>query len=388
MKKSPPTAGRGRGSRKSKPTGVMPITKYFPRSPRSTPLVAEAAGSSPTSQPSPPLKELPKSPLSDTSNQSVNSYCESTVGEKTRMQPLKVSPKKIKLGDVRVVLRRSPIKTKSKVGTCSQAEAELLNRNPHTETVQSDVITISDSPAELSSFLSIDVELTAPEPKRPCLIDLTESPIVVVDMQRGSSAQAVCCESGVKGGTDNNDEMKEPVPATSSTAPDTNCTIKKALFTDCEMQSASSTLGDDLASTSSTSPTASSQKNDKVELDTIAQPCNHAGVPHTSQPVSPLVTEGETSEPINPPTTGKKTTQPFNLPIAGGGISQPVNPPSTRGGSTGEGGIQPRSLNPLEPPNLPVTLTDTSGCTPCPTLSDSSSAADSATVSDEVNSLS
>ena len=491
MKKSPP-AGRVRGSRKPKPPGVVPITKYFSRSPKSTPSVTEAAGSSSdsTAQLSPPLKELPKPPLSDTSNQSMNGCSGSTKGEKMSMQPLKVSPKKIKLRDVSVVLRKSPIKREKKAGTCSEAGAENHQHKPQTESPQSNVITISDSPTELSSSLSIDVELSVPEPKRVCLIDLTESPLVMVNVQQRNNTQlldkAVCNENSDKGGRDTNERVKEPVPTMSSTTPNTNCSIKKALFTDCEMQCTSTNPKDDLASV--TSPSLSSQKN-KVEdtssskevtqtltdlqagekaiqhtEDRISQPLNlptngekFTGAVHpptagektfqtlnlpnntgemtaqplnltttgeetlkreggiqplnlpttgektaqtckdaitggeTSQPVSPLVTEGDTSQHINPPTAGKNTPHSFNcpvtggdishlisLPVTGGEISQPVNPKGfirSHNDPTGEGNIQHQTVN------LSVALTETSGCTINPTQSYSSSAADSATVS-------
>ena len=332
-KKSPPTAGRGRGSRKPKPHRVVPITKYFSRSPKSTPLVAEAAGTSSHSnaQLSPPLKELPKPPLSDSSNQSFNGYTESTSGEKTSTQPLKVSSKKIKLGDVRVVLRKSPVKRENKVIACSEAGAEDHQHKPQTETPRSNVITISDSPAELSSSLSIDVELTAPEPKRSCLIDLTESPLV---MEQRSS---------VKAGSDTNERMKEPVQATNSTTQNTNCTIRTALFTDCEMQCTSMTPKDDLASI--TSPSPSSQKNDKVEGTSSSPKTAHdlqAGekaIQHTEDGTSQLLREEPTRSVHHP---------------------------------TGEGGIQPQTLNPLD---LCVALKETS------TQPDSSSA----TVSNEIN---
>ena len=477
MKKSPPT-GRARGSRKPKPAGVVPITKYFSRSPKSTSSVTEAAGLSShrTAQLSPLLKELPKPPLSDTSNQSMNGCSKSTTGEKMSTQPLKVLPKKIKLGDVRVVLRKSPVKREKKAGKCSEAGAENHQHKPHIETPQSNVITISDSPAELSTSLSIDVELTAPEPKRVCLIDLTESPLVMVDMQQRSNAELldkkVCGDSSDNGGRDTNERVKEPVPTTSPTTPNTNCSIKKALFTDSEMQCTSTNPKDNLASVTFTSP--SSQKNYKVEdtssskeaIQTLTSTDLQAGVEaiqhtedgisqhlnlpttgekptgavhppagektfqtlnlpnntgemttqpldltttgeetfkregaiqplnlpttgektaqpwETSQPVSPLVTGGETSQHVNPPMTGKKTTQPLNCPVTGGEIFQSVNLPPTGGGSirppggpTGEEDIQSQTLN------LPAALTETSGCTVNPTQSDSSSAADSATVS-------
>lgn len=459
MKKSPPASGRGRGSRKPKPTGVVPITKYFSRSPKSSSLVAEAAGStshSPAAQLSSPLKELPKPPLSDTSNQSVNGYTESTTGEKTSSQPLKVSPKKIRLGDVRVVLRKSPIKGENKKGMCSQAAAEHHQPKPQTQTPRNNTIIISDSPAELGTS-----RLTAPEPKRPCLIDLTESPLIVVDMQQGSNTQlpadmVVCSESRDKGGMDTNERVKELLPSMNSTASSDNCTIKMALFTDCELQCTSTTQNNDLASITPASP--SSQKNDEVEEtsiskgatqtlsglqvgekaiqhaeDGISQPLNLSSTgekltrsfqPHTAggktiqtlnppndagemtaqpfnlttdgeetlareggiqllnlptvgekiaQPLNDAITGGETSQPIDPPTTGKKATQLTPI-IAGGEISQPVS-----------GDIQPPvPLNHPMPLNLSVTLIETNGFSTQP---DSYSPADSATVSDNINSF-
>lgn len=347
-KKSPPAAGRGRGPRKPKPTGVVPITKYFSRSPKSTPLIAKAAGASSHSsaQLSPPLKELPKPPLSDSSNQSLNACTESTSGEKTSTQPLKVSPKKIKLGDVRVVLRKSPVKRDNKVIACSGAGAEGHQHKPQTENPQSNVITISDSPAELSSSLSIDVELTAPEPKRPCLIDLTESPLVMEQ------------KSSVKGGSNTNERMKEPMQATSSTAQDTNCTIRTALFTDHEMQCTSTTPKDDLASI--TSPSPSSQKNDKVEGTSSSLEATHTLIDLQAGEKAIQHTEDGTSQLLSLHTSGEEPTRSVHHP-------------------TGEGGIQPQTLNPLEPLNLPAASTETS------TQPDSSSAADSATVSNEIN---
>ena len=283
---------------------------------------------------SPPLKELPKPPLSDSSNQSFNGYTESTSGEKTSTQPLKVSSKKIKLGDVRVVLRKSPMKRENKVIACSEAGAEDHQHKPQTETPQSNVITISDSPAELSSSLSIDVELTAPEPKRSCLIDLTESPLV---MEQRSS---------VKAGSDTNERMKEPVQATNSTAQNTNCTVRTALFTDCEMQRTSTTPKDDLPSI--TSPSPSSQKNDKVESASSSPKATHAltdlqagekAIQHTEDGTGQLLREEPTRSVHHP---------------------------------TGEGGIQAQTLNPMiEPLNLKETSTQP----------DSSSA----TVSNEIN---
>ncbi len=346
IKKSPP--GRGRGSRKPKPTGVVPITKYFPRSPKSTPLVTEAAGASSHSntQLSPPLKELPKPPLSDSSNHSLNGYSESTTGEKTSKQPLKVSPKKIKLGDVRVVLRKSPIKRENKVVTCSEAK-------PQAETPRNNIINISDSPAELSGSLSID----APEPKRPCLIDLTESPLTITmeNNQQRSKTQlldkAVCSKSSVKGGGDINEGMKEPLQATGSTTQNTNCTVRTALFTDCDIQCTNTTPKDDLASI--TSPSLSSQRNDKVE-----------GTSSSLETTQTLTDFQAGEKTIHPTEDG--TSQSLNLCTSG---EKPVHQ------HTGEGDIQPQTLNPLEPL---AASTEASGYSTKPA---SSSAADSATVS-------
>ena len=344
VKKSPP-AGRGRGSRKPRLTGVVPITKFFPKSPKSTSSDTKAAGSSSHSsvQLSPPLKELPKSPLSDASNQSMN---KSTTGEKMSTQPLKGSPKKIKLGDVRMVLRKSPIKRENKVGSCAGGGAEHHQHKPQTETPRSDVITISDSPAEFSSSVSIDVELTVPEPKRPCLIDLTESPLLVVDMQQKSNTQlldkAVCGESSDEGERDTNERVKDPVLTTSSIAPNTSCTIKKALFPDCDVPCNSTTPENDVVS-----PLPSFQKNDKDKVQENSSFSKEAVqtliLPTGEEVIQPLPTTGELitqylhppstgempAQPLNHPTTGEKTTQAFNIaPASGEETAQVLNPPS------------------------------------------------------------
>lgn len=57
---------------------------------------------------------------------------------------------------------------------CKQRR-KLLTNTPH-----NNVIVINDSPT-VANVSSIDVELITPTPKRPCLIDLTESPVIIVD---------------------------------------------------------------------------------------------------------------------------------------------------------------------------------------------------------------
>ena len=343
-----------RKAKATRPPGVVPITKFFSRSPKSKSSLpaTEAAGLSTrsTAQPSSTLKELLKLPPSGSTNQSVNGL--STTANKTMdtqlskaaglstrstaqltatasktmdTQPSKVSPKKIKVGEVRVVLCKSPIKRENKVGACKEGVTEYQHK-VQAETPQSNVIVISDSPAELSSSLNIvDVELTAPDPKRQCLIDLTESPVIVVDTQQKSNTQlpdkAVYSENSDKGDRDTNEGVNHLKPTPSSTAPESNCTIKKALFIDSEIQCSTATpecdsQQDGLASMQPPSPT--SQKNDKVQD-------NSSSSKDTTQPLN-LRTRVEAIQPLNPPTE-EDSVQSLNPPT-GEGIIRSLKPPA------------------------------------------------------------
>ena len=357
VRKSP----RNGKAKATRPPGVVPITKFFSRSPKSKSSLpaTEAAGLSirSTAQPSSTLTELLKLPPSGSTNQSVNglsatanktlstqpskaagssnAQLTATASKKMDTQPSKVSPKKIKVGEVRVLLRKPPIKRENKVGACKVGETELQHK-VLSETPRSNVIVISDSPAELSSSLSIDVELTAPDPKRLCLIDLTESPVIVVDMQQKSNTQlpdkAVYSENVDKGDRDTNERVNHP--------------IKKALFTDSEMQCSSATpeydsRQDGLASVLPPSPT--SKRNDMV-LD------NSSSSKDAAQPFNLPTGEGAI-QPQNPP-KGEESGQSLNSPT-GEGVIRSLKPPSSAGVKT------------VQPLNLPAS----SGCTINPTQS-------------------
>lgn len=288
MKKSP-SSGKGKASR---PPGVVPITNFFSKSPKSNSSLAakvldSGRNTTQLSLSTSPIKDLPKLPPLDNSSNShgANGFSETTTSEgfhQTSVQPSKISPKKIKVGEVRLVLNKSPLKYKKETKTGSQVDdnTEHLHQVV-TQTTQSSVIVISDSPAEFNDSLIVDVEFIRPSPKRQCLIDLTESPIVVVDTGlkcdiqvkepdvHGESSlagnQGKVGTSGISQTADNilqDTEQSVNEPATTS-----NYSVKKALFTDCNVHSNDADI--------IPSNTAPEEHSDTSAVDATAQDHGH-----------------------------------------------------------------------------------------------------------------
>ena len=92
------------------------------------------------------------------------------------------------------------------------------------DTSQDNVIVIGDSPPTADSVTTVD--LTVPTPKRPCLIDLTESPVV---------NQSLVTEPEVSESTKDESGSslnQDPVTTTAAESTATSSATKKALFTD------------------------------------------------------------------------------------------------------------------------------------------------------------
>ena len=168
--------------------------------------------------------------------------------------PLRALPKKPWLSEVHVVLSKcSPVKKRrSEVNLSSSGDCKQLL----THTPPNNVIVISGSPAETNTSCS-DVELIAPHPKRPCLIDLTDSPVVIVDTPTPKSCynaeKSVVNKKVIEKRTANDlqdtKSISQNIESLKYSNPDPECAalmpeniIKKVLFAHSDMHCDATTL--------------------------------------------------------------------------------------------------------------------------------------------------